>query len=167
MARVATSSPIQIPGLHKSSWQKPFFEDPSPNRCAITDRHKGGRGMVRAYVDQNVRDPFVTLGISPGTSKQEIKSAYRRLARQYHPDVCKDDCCANKFKQIKTAYEHAINAAISPSGRYMDEFNYDSSLTSYEGLMGVYDDSWEDWEEWMGWEGAGTRDYTTHINIHL
>ncbi|KAJ7527207.1 hypothetical protein O6H91_16G042400 [Diphasiastrum complanatum] len=164
MAGVATSSPIQIPGLHKSSLQKPFYEElPSPNRCAITDRHKEGRGMVRAYVDQSRKDPFATLGISPGTSKQEIKSAYRRLALQYHPDVCKDDHCTGKFKQIKSAYEHAMNAATSPSGRYMD----DSSSISYEGLMGVYDDSWEDWEEWMGWEGAGTRDYTTHINIHL
>jgi hypothetical protein len=32
--------------------------------------------------------------------------------------------------------------------------------------MGVGDDSWEDWEEWMGWEGAGTRDYSSHVNIH-
>ncbi|KAJ7527208.1 hypothetical protein O6H91_16G042600 [Diphasiastrum complanatum] len=165
---MATSSPIQIPILHKGSLQKPFSKKlSSPNRCAITDRHKKGRRMVRAYVAQNVRDSFATLGISPGTSKQEIKSAYRRLALQYHPDVCKDDGCGSKFKQIKTAYEHAMNVETSLFGRNMDEFNYDSSSISYEGLMGVNDDSWEDWEEWMGWEGAGTRDYTSHINIHL
>jgi hypothetical protein len=33
-----------------------------------------------------------------------------------------------------------------------------------DGMMGVNNDSWEDWEEWMGWEGAGTRDYASHIN---
>ena len=34
----------------------------------------------------------------------------------------------------------------------------------YEGMMGINNDSWEDWEEWMGWEGAGIRDYSSHIN---
>ena len=33
-----------------------------------------------------------------------------------------------------------------------------------EGFMGATGDTWEDWEEWMGWEGAGTYDYSSHIN---
>ncbi len=32
--------------------------------------------------------------------------------------------------------------------------------------MGVGDDCWEDWEEWMGWEGAGIRDFSSHVNVH-
>lgn len=33
-----------------------------------------------------------------------------------------------------------------------------------ETMRGMYDSSWDLWEEWMGWEGAGIRDYTSHIN---
>jgi hypothetical protein len=45
--------------------------------------------------------------------------------------------------------------------------DFDDALSdNLEGFMGVGDDSWEDWEEWMGWEGAGTRDYSSHINNH-
>ena len=35
---------------------------------------------------------------------------------------------------------------------------------SMDGLMGVNNDSFEEWEEWMGGEGAGTLDYSSHIN---
>ncbi|KAJ7566307.1 hypothetical protein O6H91_02G096400 [Diphasiastrum complanatum] len=164
MARAVTASPIQIPGLNKKSLQRRFYgETSSPNRCGTPDRQKRAAGMTISYVG----DHFATLGVSPGTSRQEIKTAYRRLALQYHPDVCKGDYCATKFKQIKTAYERAMNAGASPSGSYVDDFYYDSSSITSEGLMGVNDDLWEDWEEWMGWEGAGTRDYTSHINSHL
>lgn len=33
--------------------------------------------------------------------------------------------------------------------------------------MGVEGDSWEDWEEWMGFEGAGTLDFSNHVNMNL
>ncbi|EFJ23074.1 hypothetical protein SELMODRAFT_8923, partial [Selaginella moellendorffii] len=48
---------------------------------------------------------YSMLGIRPGDSKQDLKRAYRRLALQYHPDVCKGDHCAPKFQEINAAYE--------------------------------------------------------------
>ncbi len=48
---------------------------------------------------------YETLGISPNTSESEIKKAYRKLARKYHPDVCKEAECEEKFKEINAAYE--------------------------------------------------------------
>lgn len=40
-----------------------------------------------------------------------------------------------------------------------------------EGLdysfRGMNDPDWDLWEEWMGWEGAGIRDYTSHINPYI
>jgi len=45
------------------------------------------------------------LGVSKSASADEIKSAYRRLAKQYHPDLNKGEEAANKFKEINEAYE--------------------------------------------------------------
>ncbi|HEX5670438.1 MAG TPA: DnaJ C-terminal domain-containing protein [Sulfuricurvum sp.] len=48
---------------------------------------------------------YTTLEIAPGASEAEIKKAYRKLARQYHPDVNKDPKAEEKFKEINAAYE--------------------------------------------------------------
>lgn len=48
---------------------------------------------------------YETLEISENASEAEIKKAYRKLARQYHPDVNKDKGAEDKFKEINSAYE--------------------------------------------------------------
>ena len=48
---------------------------------------------------------YDTLGVSPNASESEIKKAYRKLARQYHPDVNKTPEAEEKFKEINAAYE--------------------------------------------------------------
>jgi curved DNA-binding protein len=48
---------------------------------------------------------YETLGISENASADEIKKAYRKLARKYHPDVNKDEAAIEKFKEINAAYE--------------------------------------------------------------
>ena len=52
------------------------------------------------------RDYYETLGVSKTATDDEIRSAFRKLARKYHPDVAKDKKVAEeKFKQINEAYE--------------------------------------------------------------
>jgi len=48
---------------------------------------------------------YDTLEVSQNASETEIKKAYRKLARKYHPDICKASDCEEKFKEINGAYE--------------------------------------------------------------
>lgn len=57
------------------------------------------------------KDLYQILGVSKSASEAEIKSAYRKLARKYHPDLNKDDAkAAEKFKEISNAYDIIGNA---------------------------------------------------------
>ena len=52
------------------------------------------------------RDYYEVLGIAKGASEAEIKSAYRKLAKKYHPDLNPGDKTAEeKFKEVGEAYE--------------------------------------------------------------
>jgi len=48
---------------------------------------------------------YETLGVSENATPEEIKKAYRKLARKYHPDINKDPSAQEKFKEINAAYE--------------------------------------------------------------
>lgn len=59
----------------------------------------------------NYQDYYKTLGVSKSATDKEIKQAYRKLARQYHPDKNPNDAAAEeKFKAINEAYEVLGNA---------------------------------------------------------
>lgn len=64
-------------------------------------------------------DPYKVLGVSPSASDEEIKKAYRALAKKYHPDNYIDnplsDLAAEKMKEINEAYD-AITKARSSGG---------------------------------------------------
>jgi len=48
---------------------------------------------------------YETLGVSENASADEIKKAYRKLARKYHPDINKEESAVETFKEINAAYE--------------------------------------------------------------
>ncbi len=54
-------------------------------------------------------DPYSVLGVSRTASQSEIKSAYRRLARKYHPDVNSDPAAAREFSRVSEAYHILID----------------------------------------------------------
>ena len=51
------------------------------------------------------KDYYDILGVEAGAGEAEIKTAYRRLARKYHPDVSKEAGAEERFKAINEAYE--------------------------------------------------------------
>ena len=64
-----------------------------------------------------INDPYKVLGVSPDASDEEIKKAYRRLAKQYHPDRNPGDAAAaKKMQQINEAYEQIKNPEKNRTG---------------------------------------------------
>lgn len=56
------------------------------------------------------KDYYKILGVEPTADEKEIKTAYRKLARKYHPDVSKEKNAEEKFKEASEAYEALSNA---------------------------------------------------------
>ncbi|KAH7440258.1 hypothetical protein KP509_04G098500 [Ceratopteris richardii] len=71
--------------------------------CSIGFSCKGSH--FKSPIVAMSKDYYKALGISRTASKQDIKGAYRKLARQYHPDVSKQAGAEEKFKEISAAYE--------------------------------------------------------------
>ncbi len=64
-----------------------------------------------------MKDPFQVLGISPTASEDEIKTAYRKLARLYHPDLHPGDKAAEEqMKEVNDAYTEALR--VKKTGSY-------------------------------------------------
>src|SRR5687768_13350081 len=51
------------------------------------------------------KDYYVILGVDRKASQDDIKKAYRKLARKFHPDVSKESNAEEKFKNLQEAYE--------------------------------------------------------------
>src|SRR5690554_3434651 len=71
---------------------------------ATLPRTPTGRGGATGDRMQ-FKDYYAILGVEPGAGDAEIKTAYRRLARKYHPDVSKEAGAEDKFKSVNEAYE--------------------------------------------------------------
>ena len=66
---------------------------------------------------------YKILGINPNSSKDEIRSAYKSLAKKYHPDINKDPGAEEKFKEIKHAYDQVASNQKIDFGFNAELFN--------------------------------------------
>ncbi|KAK2378497.1 Chaperone DnaJ-domain superfamily protein [Trifolium repens] len=101
--------------------------------------------------NSSVMDPYKTLRVQPGASESDVRKAFRKLALQYHPDVCRGRDCGVQFHLINEAYD------VVMTNLREEETNAQETCETYTYEEPDYDY----WEEWSGWEGAGgIRDFS-------
>ncbi len=86
------------------------------------------RAAAFAGVFVTMNDPYKTLGVSPDATDEEIKKAYRDLARKYHPDNYTNsplaDLAQEKMKEINEAYDQIQKQRNSGGGAYGGSYSY-------------------------------------------
>jgi curved DNA-binding protein len=101
------------------------------------------------------KDYYKTLKVDKKATAEQIKKSYRKLARQYHPDVNQDDPSAEeKFKEINEAYE-----VLSDAQKREKYDQFGSEWQRYEsagGQAGGFD-----WSQWANARGGAGQSYST------
>ena len=76
-------------------------------------------------------DPFAVLGLNSSASEDEIKAAYRKLAKKYHPDLNPGDKAAEqKMREVNEAYTRALQIKKTDRDPYQDPYGSSSSGSS-------------------------------------
>ena len=102
-----------------------------------------------------IQDPYRVLGLEPGASDDEVKAAYRKLAKKYHPDVNGGSPEAEaKMKEINAAYSQIMNRHANPNpGSSRGAGSYGSGQGGYGGGYGGSGWGWG-WGDFGGWWDA-------------
>lgn len=96
-----------------------------------------------------IDDPYKVLGLSPDASDEDVKRAYRRLAKKYHPDLNPGDQeAARKMQEVNAAYEQIKNP----------EKGYQQPGNGYSSGYGGYYDPFGGYRQQQSYTGSQTGD---------
>lgn len=88
-----------------------------------------------------MKDPFEVLGVSPSASDEEVKRAYRDLARKYHPDNYQNnplaDLAQEKMKEINEAYDAITRQRAGGGASGAQQQSYSRTSGSYQSSYGT------------------------------
>lgn len=108
------------------------------------------------------RDYYEVLGLSKVASEEEIRQAYKRLAKEFHPDVSKDPLAETKFKEVQEAYSVLSDAQKKSA---YDQFGHAgmggagfSNAGGFRGFSGGPDFDFSDLFSQMGFGGTHFED---------
>lgn len=111
-------------------------------------------------MNNNKRDYYEVLGVDKNATEADIKSAFRKLAKKYHPDVSKEENAAEKFKEAQEAY--AVLSDPEKRKQY-DQFGHSAfnnnggagGFSGFEGFdFGNMSDIFDDLFGGMGFSGS-------------
>lgn len=82
-----------------------------------------------------MNDPYKVLGVSPNATDDEVKTAYRNLAKKYHPDNYADsplsDLASEKMKEVNEAYDEIVRMRKNASNGGYQNYGYSTANTGY------------------------------------
>ena len=86
-------------------------------------------------------NPYEVLGVKPGASQEEIKKAYRKLVKQYHPDQYKDNPLQELAQKKMVEINEAYDMLTKNNGTYNSSYSNSNNYSSYSSNNSNYSNS--------------------------